>query len=157
MHKLKILCTELSQKTENIKKAINRPYARETIINKHDDILFTYNQIQRICAEIDVSTLDSDEFAYLTKLRKHSQKDKEISIAILKSHLSVSDTMDFKFETGLKLPTLTNDQDEISLRDFLDIIKSYYDTLSDLGQDALIKFVCLNRIQGKAKTRLGSL
>lgn len=63
----------------------------------------------------------------------------------------------FTFETGLKLPTLTDDKDEMSLRDFLDTIQSYHDILGNADKVTLIKFICLNRIQGKAKTRLGDL
>lgn len=63
----------------------------------------------------------------------------------------------FSFETGLKLPSLSNDNDKMLLRDFLDTIESYHDTLDAAGKIALLKFVKLNRIQGKAKTRLGDL
>lgn len=62
---------------------------------------------------------------------------------------------DFKFETGLKLPTLVDDCDIVAVRDFLDVIESYHEVLNAAGKTALISFILKNRLQGKAKTRVG--
>lgn len=61
----------------------------------------------------------------------------------------------FNFETGLKLPVLNADCDAVIIRDFIDTVESYHDTLSAAGKTALLAFVVKNRVQGNAKTRLG--
>lgn len=62
---------------------------------------------------------------------------------------------EFDFSIALKLPILDADLSRSKIRDFIDICRSYHDQLNERGKAALLSFLCLNKIQGKAKTRLG--
>lgn len=166
MDNLDKLVSEFISFCSNIQKSVNRPYLHSTRTEKLaaiDEFTRKINEQSKVLKES--GSLTFGESQALAEWVKSAQTNRDKVVKILQSHegahIATHSTTpkmsDFKFETGLKLPSLTDEGDEISLRDFLDIVQSYHDTLNAAGQRALIKFVTLNRLQGKAKTRLGDL
>lgn len=151
-----------------VQKSANRPYSPSTIAQKREELAeFVADFEEKAEAYTDKG---SKEFEKIVKnVSEVKLKVYEILDNHDKSHVKPQESqdqtkidaktskMDFNFETGLKLPTLSDDKDEFTLRDFIDTIKSYHSCLNDTGKKLLLEFVCLNRIQGKAKTRLGDL
>ena len=67
--------------------------------------------------------------------------------------------MDFDFNTAQKLPTFSAADDEkrkSELRDFLNNIEFYYGMLTNAGKVLLLDFILKCKVQGKAKTELGT-
>lgn len=114
---------ELSQLFNNAKKKINAPYKIETIQNKRleaNGIIGVVRTIQ--IGDIADATYKAECLAVKDKFFEIYQELFNI-LGVFEAEssasLSAAATMSkFKFETALKLPTLTADGDPTTLRDF---------------------------------------
>lgn len=154
---LSTVLSELNQILSNAQKTINRPYSPKTIAEKRE-------LVAELCKKIVVLDFSDDtgDHKYLTDCLALRSDIFTVKAKILKLLLSfetcpLSDMAEFNFETALKLPILSADGDETALRDFLDIAESYHNILADKSKPVLVKFLALNKVQGKTKTRLGDV
>lgn len=161
MSSLKELFNEINNLCANLKKSKNRraeEFGELYVENK----IAKLNRLKNSYLQIFDSTINNVEIENKNKYFEHKNKFleiyEEITLLIneIKVKIDIYKMSDFKFETGLKLPILQDDKEEMLLRDFLDTVESYWNLLNAEGKKELIKFVCLNKIQGKAKTKLGN-
>lgn len=157
--------SEIEKLCANAKKSANKTLSEQNVRGKLTDLQTLSDQISVVSNSINslkLSSVESVEFdTLITSADAHRRTAEQILntqlTQIVPSNSTSCTTMDFDFSLGLKLPILGDETDDVALRDFKDIVKSYHDTLKPAGQKALIEFVCLNRIQKQAKTRLGDL
>lgn len=168
--RLKSLEQQLTILCSNARKKISQPYTQATIESKKEELTVILTAVNNLILT-DIN--DKEYLEQCLSVKRQIKELKIVFLTLLDSHGDLLQSeehsdlekstevpgveMAFEFTTGLKLPILSAEGDAVALRDFVDIVESYYDTLSAEGKLGLISFVCKNRIQGKAKTRLGDV
>jgi hypothetical protein len=148
----------------NFRKAPNRLHSKEHLNKKLNEIEILKRQSSIIYDEIygKIKLKQLTEQHLNVIIKETDTLYETIATIIQEQLLELRNTEEdkrrmsaFNYDTALKLPCLTENS-EVAARDFLDCVEAYHDLLNDAGKILLMNFVVKTKIQGHAKTKLGS-
>jgi hypothetical protein len=128
----------------NLEKVVNT--ALENVVQAHETVVkIIAKNFERI-EEKEQSEQEEDK-----ELEKTAEEILQNIAELIEKETKMAD---FNIQTALKMPTLaTVDSDDI--RDFLNIIEAFNETIKTADRKVFIKFITRTKITGSAKTKLG--
>jgi len=175
-HNLQAEVDNLLRILANLKKSPNRKRSRESVVRKLLEIKNTWEAIAQQFESLRADPiLLTDE--HVQTLLINARQARSQAIDIVKAscteqevdlNISGSDTPNtsnmttsdrFDYTAAQRLPVLSLDSDKDSnesIRDFLNNVRFYHDTLNAEGKLTLVNFVMSCKIQGRALTKLGN-
>lgn len=164
----------------NLKKSPNRQRNQKSANKKLDEIQQNCDRINKLCENLRKKQLNKAEEEYIQGLREKAKEYKEKAIKIIITNIKDKDSdneesdenseqkentrniemSEFDYNTAQKLPMLSIDREDKrteAIRDFVNNVEFYHDTLTNQGKTTLISFITKCKIQGKTLTELGNL
>lgn len=149
------ILSSLHRILENAKKSVNRPYKKETILSKLDDIEFLKERFNLLIQKNQGKDLSNEttqfanEFTQIKEILNHMQEGNT-------PETPITNMASFNIETASKaIPTFTGNYKD--LPGFLKVIELIHNTLSEDARKTLIEYVCFLKLNEKVRAAISSL